>query len=139
MKISAGILFRYNNMLLLCKSSNSRKTLGPPKGTKEIGEDLTQTACRETYEEIGIYIEPNILKNINPILFNYSDKRGEIYKKVYIYLIDIVDLSYINLNSLVVPKEQLQTEEIFWAGFIDKKTASKNLFHRFKGLLDLYI
>lgn len=139
MKISAGILFRYKNMLLLCKPNSGKKSLGPPKGTKEPGETLIQTACRETYEEIGIYVQNEKIKNTIPMIFDYIDKSGEIYKKVYVYLMDITDLSDINLNNLVVPKEQLQTEEIFWAGFVDKKTANKNIFHRFKGLLDLYI
>ena len=64
-------------------------------------------------------------------------KSNKIYKKVYLYLVDINKLSDIKLEDEVVPKDQLQKEEISWAGFLTKKELKGKIFHRFSTLLDL--
>lgn len=137
MRISAGLLIRYKDNILLCKSKGDEKSnWAPPKGNVEKGETLIQAAIRETYEEIGIYIDPSKI-NKEPIKFEYVDKKtGEFYKTVWIFIVDIKDLMDIRLNSKVVPKDQLQEKEITWAGFLNKKEASKVIFHRFERLLD---
>lgn len=147
MKESAGIVIRLNNSkLLLCRPTN--KTLrqssdaidrlwGPPKGGIDPGETTLQAAIRETHEEIGIKIDDSQITNKKPILINYGNKNGSVYKKVYLYVVDIDSISQIGLESESVPTSFLQEEEIDMAYFMDRKEASKKLFHRFSHLVDL--
>ena len=46
---------------------------------------------------------------------------------VYYYIAQISDLSQIGLKDLVIPKRQLQTEEVDWAGFLDYDEAMKRV------------
>jgi 8-oxo-dGTP pyrophosphatase MutT (NUDIX family) len=147
MKESAGIVIRLNHSkLLLCrptnktlriKSSRIDKLWGPPKGGIDAGETSVDAAIRETREEIGIIIDPSQIIGKDPILINYGNKSGSIYKKVYLYVVDIESISQIGLDSESVPTSFLQEEEIDMAYFMDKKEASQKLFHRFSHLTDL--
>ena len=137
MRISSGLLIRHNGSILLCKSKDGNRGIyGPPKGGIEKGETLIQAAIRETYEEIGIYIDSSKI-NKNPMKVEYVDKKtNEVYKIVWLFTVDIKDLKDIKLESRIVPKEQLQEKEISWAGFLNKEEASKVIFHRFKDLIN---
>ncbi len=140
MYISAGIVIRMDNKLLVCnpKGRKDMDMLGPPKGHVEKNETTIDTAIRETKEEIGINIERSDISNPkDPILIEYRNKNNKIYKKVYLYLVDINNLSDINLINEIIPEYQLQKEEIAWAGFLSKSELEGKLFHRFNTLLDL--
>lgn len=140
MKISAGICIIYNNKILLCHPTNSSwlATYSPPKGGLNEFEDLLKAAIRETKEEIGINILDTLISNTgSPIEIVYKNKLNRITKIVYIYTVYINNLSEINLTSEIIAKEQLQLEEVDWAGFLSKEEIEIKMFHRFLPLLNL--
>jgi 1,4-dihydroxy-2-naphthoyl-CoA synthase len=52
-------------------------------------------------------------------------------------LVEINSLSDIGLISEIVPKNQLQKEEVDWAGFLSKEEIMDKCFHRFRKVLDM--
>ena len=124
-KSTAGIAVVYDNKILLVHPTNSswvKPTLGIPKGRVELGENLITAALREFSEEVGIFLADHQLdKEIHQIdMYDTSNKQtGALSYLVY----RISELSEIGLTSLIVPKTQLQQEEVDWAGFIDIKEA----------------
>lgn len=141
MKISAGTLIVLKNQkVFLCHPTNAKWSLtySPPKGGVDVGEKIIDAAIRETKEETSAVVTKNMISNKkNPIEIEYKDKSGVVYKRVYLYRVDIKSPKEIGLTSEVVPKDKLQVDEIDWAGFLDKKEAEEKIFKRFEGLLDL--
>jgi len=135
MKTSAGIVFIYDNKILLVHPTNAPwfGLHNIPKGIVEEDETIFEAAIREVKEEVGLdYYEldkEKIDREAKEIY--YTDKKGKAYKKVYYYVV--------HLNSVeheIIPKENLQLEEVNWAGFLDYEEASKRLFWRFKEILN---
>ena len=129
---SAGIVIIKDKKILLCHPTNTKwdGTYTFPKGHIEHCETKIKAAIRETSEEVGILIPDTfIIDNVKVI--EYKDKNGNIYKKVFYYVIEMFDLPD------VLPQSQLQSEEIDWAGFLDYETAQKKIFWRFKPILEL--
>ena len=116
---TAGIAIVYQGSILLVHPANgswARPIMGIPKGQIENGENLIEAAIRETFEETGILIKPSQLDKIPKTVDIYSNGK---YKNTLTYFVcEISDLSEIGLSELSVPREQLQKEEIDWAGFI---------------------
>ena len=141
MKISAGTCIIYNNKVLFCHPTDSSwvGSFSPAKGGVDKNETLLDAAIRETKEEIGITITESMISNLNkPIEINYfSSKKKEIHKKVYLFLVKINKLSEIGIDSEIVPKAQLQKEEVDWAGFLTKEEILEKSFHRFHPLVEL--
>lgn len=140
MKISAGTCIIYKNKILFCHPSNGSwvGTYSPAKGGVDEGESLIDAAIRETKEEVGITISKNqILNSDSPIEVIYYSKKKTIHKIVYLYTVRINDLSEIGLNSEIIPKTQLQIEEVDWAGFLTVDEIKEKSFHRFLNLIDL--
>lgn len=137
MEYSAGIAIIYKDKILLAhpKGASMDRMWGIPKGKIEEGETKVEAASRETLEEVGISIDPSILKNDREIV--YKSKKGKSYKRVYYYTHKIKSLSEIGLNSLEINKEQLQPSEINDAKFMTKEEAKDIIFWRFKEILDL--
>lgn len=135
MKISAGIIIRYNNSILLCHPTNAswKGTFSFPKGEVNPGEDLIQCAIRECFEETGIKVNSDKISKNFCVIY---DTRGKITKKVYLYQIKINSLSEIGLDDLIIDKSQLQLDEIDWAGFIDLNDIDEKIFWRFKPILN---
>jgi ADP-ribose pyrophosphatase YjhB (NUDIX family) len=133
MKTSAGIVLIKNNKILLCHPTNASwyGTYSIPKGALEIGENNINAAIRETSEEVGILIPEHMMCN-NERYIDYKDNKGNVYKRVYYYVYYLVD----DMPD-VLPKEQLQKEEVDWAGFLDYESAQKKIFWRFKPILEL--
>jgi 8-oxo-dGTP pyrophosphatase MutT (NUDIX family) len=134
MKISAGILIVFNDKLLLCHPTNASwtNTFSPPKGLTEDDEDLIDAAIRECKEEVGISITRD--KIVDRFFIPYRKGRN-LFKKVYLFRVDIKSLSEIGLDSEVIPKEKLQLEEVDWAGFVTKSEVEEKIFWRFKPIL----
>jgi len=138
---SAGIVFIYNNKLLLVHHTNSKwlGSFGFPKGRIDKGETPLQTAIREAYEEVGIKVTPGMLdKTQYELNYNFKKKETKIYKTAYYFICNVQNLSDIGLEKEVVPKSQLQLEEVDWAGFVDYNEAKKRLGKVFKPLLKHY-
>ena len=140
MKISAGTCIKYKNKLLFCHPTSSAwfGTYSPAKGGVDSDESLMDAAIRETKEEIGIEITKTMISNSEkPIEITYKNKGKAIHKKVFLFIVNIISLSEIGLTGEVVPKGQLQKEEVDWAGFLTKEEIIKKSFHRFLPLLEL--
>jgi 8-oxo-dGTP pyrophosphatase MutT (NUDIX family) len=133
---SAGIAIICENKMLLCHSTSSKwfGSFMPPKGSIEENESEADAACRETFEEIGIKITPEMLGEKHTIKY----LRGlSLYKEVYIFECRIKSLDEIGLGGEIIPKEMLQLEEIDEAKFMDKDEASVRILPRYSQLLKL--
>lgn len=128
---SAGLLIIENNKILLCHPTNANwnGTYSIPKGMIENNESSIDAAIRETFEETGIKI---LKEQIYPTEYciNYKNSKGTIYKKVFYFIVNVDNLPD------VLPKNQIQIEEVDWVGFLDKNDAESKIFWRFKEMLD---
>ena len=131
MKTSAGILILYNHKALLAHSTNSSwwKSYTPPKGGVEEGETFEQTASREVAEELGIAIDPALLKERVDV--EYRNAGGSKYKTVILFIHRINTLSEISLETEHVPFSQLQKDEIDEAKFMDAIEIEKKVLPRY--------
>jgi predicted NUDIX family NTP pyrophosphohydrolase len=111
-------------MILLVHPTNASwvsPRMGIPKGGVENGESLIDAAIRETLEETGIRIHPSQLNPSPETAEVWNDKRY-LYS-IHYFICNISNTSEIGLDSLKIPKSQLQAEEIDWAGFVTVKEA----------------
>lgn len=134
MKISAGIIIRYKDSVLLCHPTNApwKETYSFPKGLVDDDEDLIDAAIRECFEETGIKVKREQI--MSRYMVPYKKGRN-FFKKVYLYQINIDYLEELGLTSEVVDKSQLQLEEVDWVGFISKEDIMEKIFWRFKPIL----
>ena len=140
MKISAGTCIIYQNKILFCHPTNGSwiGTYSPAKGGVDYGEELIDAAIRETKEEIGITITKEQISNLDkPIEVIYYSKKKAIHKIVYLFLVKITSLHEVGLTSEIVPQNQLQMEEVDWAGFLTEEQIKEKSFHRFLNLIEL--
>ena len=79
-----------------------------------------------TKEELGIKVPKSLIDNTE-YTFTLTTRKYKYTKIVYYFIVKISNLSQIGLKDLKVPKKQLQTEEVDWAGFIDYKEAMKRV------------
>ncbi len=132
MEISAGLLIVQQNRILLGHPTNAPwyGTYTIPKGKVEEDESLIDAAIRETYEEMGIKIDINDIKNKNkPNIIEYKNEKGVIYKIVKYFVVE-------PKQEIIINKSRLQKREIDWAGFLDKDEARARIFWRYEEMLD---
>lgn len=127
---SAGLVILYDNKILLAHPKGQKwfGTYSIPKGCIEDGEDKITAALRETKEEIGVEFIADQIDPTTEGYITYTNTNGEIYKKVYFYIITLNE-------PLQIDKNKLQKDEIDWAGFLTKEEAKKRIFWRFARLL----
>lgn len=124
---SAGLAIVYNNKVLIGHMTGKGwwRTYSIPKGHLDPGESILQAALRETFEEVGIRVPKDLIPS-NYLTCPYI-KKGKHYKDVHYYIVQIDSLDQIGLKDEIVPKSQLQIEEIDWAGFVPFKEAKKRI------------
>ena len=132
MKESSGLVLIKDNKILLCHPTNAcwSGTYSIPKGHLETSETNKNAAIRETSEEVGIIIPESMIEHKKEYCVEYKDKNGKLYKKVYYYVVEV------GKYPDILPKEQLQIEEVDYAAFFTKEEAKDKIFWRFKPLLD---
>jgi len=125
-KESAGLAIIYRGMVLLAHTTGRKwwGSYGIPKGGIEPGESRMDAAIRETREEVGLDI-PRSMIDPNPRTYVLTSRKYKYTKTVYWYAMQVEDLGQIGMKSLVVPKSQLQLEEVDWAGFMPLAEAKK--------------
>ena len=130
-KISAGILIKHKNKILLAHSTNSPwwRSYMPPKGGVEKSETIEEAASREVHEEVGILIDHNLLKE--KVVISYNTPSGRLYKIVHIFIHEIKNLSDIGLTEDHIPYSMLQKEEVDEAKFMDLEEVHKKLLPRY--------
>ena len=135
-KTSAGIAIIYKHKILLAHPTRGswKNRFTPPKGGIEENEEIIDAAVRETFEEIGIKVDKTKLKDF--VIIPYKNPRGAVYKRVYLFPLYISNLSEINLESEIVPKEQLQLEEVDYAAFYSVNEYKDLVLPRYNEYLD---
>jgi ADP-ribose pyrophosphatase YjhB (NUDIX family) len=138
LKTSAGILIICQGKGLLAHSTNSPwwRSYTPPKGGVEEGETLEEAASREVFEEVGIKIGPELLKE--KVEVKYFSPKGKLYKVVHLFVHEISSYSEIGLSDEHVPFSQLQREEVDEARFMTYDEAEKKLLPRYNEYVKPY-
>ena len=119
-KNAAGVCIIWDGKILLVHPTNAswqKSALGIPKGGIDPGEEPKAAAVRELFEETGIRVAESDL-HPEPWVCNSITDKGKLKWQLIYFQLQINDLSEIGLTSPKVPKEQLQLDEIDWAGFI---------------------
>jgi 8-oxo-dGTP pyrophosphatase MutT (NUDIX family) len=144
MKESAGVIIVLNKKneekkILICHPSNAKwyNSYSFPKGGIDEGETIKQAAIRELFEETSVKINSDLL-NEDPIILDYYSfkNKDEIFKRIYLYVYYINDISEIGLKDEVIPKENLQLEEVDWAGFLTITESKLRLFYKSTSILN---
>ena len=131
MEISAGLLIVQQNRILLAHPTNSPwyGTYTIPKGKLENDENPLEAAIRETFEEVGVRINIDDIKNKQkPYIIEYKNQIGNVYKILYYYVAE-------PKIEVVINKNKIQKREVDWAGFVDKDEAMSRIFWRFEEMI----
>jgi predicted NUDIX family NTP pyrophosphohydrolase len=136
-RTSAGLAIVYQGMVLLAHTAGRKwqGSYGIPKGGVEEGESLIEAAMRETLEEVGINVPKRLIDTTHRTYVLTSKKYKQV-KTVHWFIVKIDDLSSIGLSGLVVPKRQLQLDEVDWAGFITLDEAKKRVMQSQATVID---
>lgn len=142
MEKSAGIIFIYQNEILLCHATNSPWNVWqPPKGHIEENEDELTAAIREVAEEVDIHIHPDLLRykiekgKDKVFTIDYTDKKGIVYKKVTYFTYHTNSLAEIGLNNIYIDSKNLQFAENDQARFFTYEELDTYCFWRLKSKL----
>jgi ADP-ribose pyrophosphatase YjhB (NUDIX family) len=135
---SAGLCIIKDKKILLCHPTNAKyyHTYSIPKGIIEDNEDKIDAAIRETFEEIGILIDKYKI-NFTEYCIPYINNQGEIYKKIYYYIVELKNDDI----PLVIPDKNFKPNkdgiiEVDWAGFLDIEEAEKRIFYKLTTILN---
>lgn len=132
LKTSAGILIVCDKKALLVHSTNAPwwRSYTPPKGGIEHGETPEEAASREVFEEVGVKIDPALLKD--KVDVEYRNVKGSLYKIVNMFVHKISSYSEIGVpEDGHVLTSNLQREEVDEARFLDAEEVEKKILPRY--------
>ena len=119
---TAGIILRDPIAgVVLVKDATDSYEWGIPKGKVELGEDPIDAACRETIEEVSIFVKKQGSHLNSPIELKATKKNSR-GGNFYIY--------ECNMKMAVVPVKSLEHEKVKWCNEIPE-----DIDPRLKGLL----
>lgn len=120
-KNAAGVAIVWQDSILLVHPSDAswkKSAFGIPKGGIEPGEDPMDAAIRELEEETGIVVKPGQLEPEPLVAHNYNQS-GKLKWQLIYFVMRIQDPSEVGIiDGTKISKDQLQKEEIDWAGFV---------------------
>lgn len=138
---AAGLAIIFKNKILLVHPTNGswkKPTLGIPKGKIEEAEDFMDCATRETEEETGITVHKDLINPAPQTTYLY-DKKGNKKKQLVYFIVELEDLEEIGLESETISKDQLQLEEVDWAGFVPIDEAYEKTAYSQKIIIDRHL
>ena len=117
---SAGLAIIYDKKILLLRAAERKfgKSYGIPKGKLEEGETNLEAAIRETREECGVSV-PISMVGTKKHHYSFISQQHKFKKIVTYFIVKVDDLSQIGLDSIIIPKGQLQIEEVQYGMFFD--------------------
>lgn len=131
---SVGIVFKYDNKILLVRKSGTNEW-SYPKGKVKDGEDHKEAAIREVYEEIGIELPSDFLDHVEEKQLETVVKNKSI-KRYWFFHYDLNEYEFHKyFQELVIPKYKLQLEEVDMAMFVSPKKAKKLLSKKIADIL----
>ncbi|HUX78924.1 MAG TPA: NUDIX hydrolase, partial [Alphaproteobacteria bacterium] len=128
---SAGVAIVLHDTILLTHPTNSKwkGSYSIPKGKVEEGESFLAGAIRELAEETGIQLTQAQIEELDksaPVILNYVKKKN-IQTRLAYFVLRIDSVEEVGMDDLVIPKEQLQLEEVDWAGFVEFDEARERM------------
>jgi len=129
MKDSCGIVFFFDNKILLVRSTPSfleqRAIWGFPKGVRDEGESLVEAAIRETREECGILVTE---KDLQPLVV-YKGK----HKKFHFFIChQLHDEKQMNCTSFL-ENGKPEIDQYKW---VTLEEASNLIFNHMTNVID---
>ena len=123
-ELSCGIIVFDNDKVLIVKHKGGHTSF--PKGHREKGENLRETAIREVKEETGIDAEINS----NVCFINTYDPRERISKKEKIFKDKVFKDVLLFIGTKIGGELQPQLEEVSLCDFFTKEEALEKLTYQ---------
>lgn len=135
---SSGLVILRKGKILLAHPTNAPwfHSYSIPKGHVEDGESSLDAAIRETREEVGIKVPKSLIEEKEFIIYRTRKGKTEAWKKITFFIVRIESLSQLSLKDEILPKSQLQIEEVDWAGFLTLEEAKKRIHPGLIEILD---
>ena len=94
------------------------KNLKLLRAESRLGEALIHTAIRETQEECGVNVPIDMIDK-KEHYYSFISRQHKFKKIVTYFIVKVDSLSQIGLDSIIIPKGQLQIEEVQYGMFFD--------------------
>lgn len=140
MVVSAGVAITYDDKILMVHPKGVRPHThwGVPKGKREPGESIEETACREVQEEVGIKLDPKRVKELPRYVVHYhpaNNRSKKAYKKIVVFHLEVSGPGDVGLQQDQVPLAQIKYDENDMARFMTRAEAEERIFWKQRGII----